>query len=124
MDLHENQSNIWYMHIIDEFTRLSNAVIIRSKTVAVKTFLKHWMSLFGVPRKIFSDNGGEFIGDEFYDMCESFNIKIDTTPSYSPRSNGLCERHNQTHVFKNKREHQMCHGYCISLSSKHQKHPY
>ena len=42
MDLREIQSNIWYMHIIDEFTRLSNAVIIRSKTVAVKTFLKHW----------------------------------------------------------------------------------
>ena len=95
MDLHEIQSNIWYMHIID-FTRLSNAVIIRSKTVAVKRFLKHWVSLFGVPRKIFSDNGGEFIGVEFYDMCDVFNIKIDSTPSYSPWSNGLCEHHNQT----------------------------
>ena len=69
-----------------DFTKLSNAVIIRSKTVAVKTFLKHcfWvrhllkhLSLFGVPRKFFSDNGGEFIGDEFYEMCEAFNIKID-----------------------------------------------
>ena len=28
MDLHEIQSNIWYMHIIDELTRLNNAVII------------------------------------------------------------------------------------------------
>ena len=36
-----------------EFTQLSNAVFIRSKTVAVKTFLKHWVSLFGVPRKFF-----------------------------------------------------------------------
>ena len=71
-------------------------MIIRSKTVAVKVFLKHWVSLFGVPRKIFSDNGGEFIGDEFYDMCEAFNIKIDSTPSNSPWSNRLCERHNQT----------------------------
>ena len=54
------------------------------------------MSLFGVPRKIFSDNGDEFIGDEFYDMCEAFNVKIDSTPSYSPWSNRLCKRHNQT----------------------------
>ena len=53
IDLHEIQLNIWYMHIIDEFTRLSNAVIIRSKTVAVKTFLKHWVSLFGIPRNLF-----------------------------------------------------------------------
>ena len=60
MDLHEIQSNVWYMHIIDEFSRLSNAVIIRSKAVTAKTFLKNWVSLFGVPRKIFSDNGGEF----------------------------------------------------------------
>ena len=29
-------------------------------------------------------------------MCEAFNIKIDSTPSYSPWSNRLCERHNQT----------------------------
>ena len=28
MDLHEIQSNIWYMHITHELTRLSNAVII------------------------------------------------------------------------------------------------
>ena len=80
--------------IIDEFTRLSNAVIIQSKTVAVQTFLKHWVSLFGIPREIFSDNGGEFIGDEFYDMCETFNIKIDSTPSYSPWNNRLCKYHN------------------------------
>ena len=59
------KQSLW---IYMEFTKLSNAVIIRSKTVAVKTFLKHWLSLFGVPRKFFSDNGGEFIGDEFYDM--------------------------------------------------------
>ena len=56
-------------------------MIIRSKTVAVKTFLKHWVSLFGVPRKIVSDNGGDFIGDKFYDMCKTFNIKIDPVPS-------------------------------------------
>ena len=79
-----------------EFTQLSNAVFIRSKTVAVKTFLKHWVSLFGIRRNFFSDNGGKFIGDEFYDMCEAFNIKIDSTPLYSPWSNGLCKHHNQT----------------------------
>ena len=100
MDLHQTVSgtstNLWYMHIIDEFTRYSNAQIIHNKTATVRTFMKGWISLFGAPRKIFSDNGGEFIGDDFVDMCETFGIKISTTPSYSPWSNGLCERHNQT----------------------------
>ena len=29
-------------------------------------------------------------------MCEAFSIKVSGTPSYSPWSNGLCERHNRT----------------------------
>ena len=51
--------------------------------------------MFGAPTRIFSDNGGEFISDSFYEMCEQFNIKVISTLSYSPWSNGLCERHNQ-----------------------------
>ena len=35
------------------------------------------------------------ISDEFYKLYERFNITVITTPSYSPWSNGLCERHNQ-----------------------------
>ena len=64
--------------------------------MSVRTFMKSWISIFGAPRKVFSDNGGEFIGDDFLDMCETFGIKVSTTPSYSPWSNGLVERHNQT----------------------------
>ena len=36
------------------------------------------------------------MGEAFHEMCERFNIKIQTTPAYSPWSNGVCERHNQT----------------------------
>ena len=96
IDLHQLLPNVWYMHIIDEFSRLSNAAIIKSKTETVKMLLMKWISIFGAPNTIFSDNGGEFISDKFYDMCEAFNIKVLTTPSRSPWSNGLCERHNQT----------------------------
>lgn len=35
------------------------------------------------------------MGDSFTEMCEKFNIKVQTTPSKSPWSNGLCEHHNQ-----------------------------
>ena len=58
-------------------------------------FIKNWQSIFGAPKRLFSENGGEFISDEFYEMCERFNIKVITTPSYSPWSNGLCKQHNQ-----------------------------
>ena len=64
--------------------------------MCAKAFIKTWISIFSAPQKIFSDNGGEFISDQFHDVCERFNIKIPTSPSYSPWSNGLCESHNQT----------------------------
>ena len=96
MDLHSLEKNIWYFHMIDEFTRFSNAVIIKSKhpDVIIKNFLRNWISIFGSPSKVFSDNGGEFFSREFVDFCENFNIKVSTTPSESPWSNGICERHN------------------------------
>ena len=53
------------------------------------------MSIFGAPQRLFSDNGGEIISYESYEMSEMFNIKAIPTPSSSPWSYGLCERHNQ-----------------------------
>ena len=37
---------------------------------------KHWISIFGTPNFISSDNGGEYIADDFYDMCGKFDIKV------------------------------------------------
>ena len=86
MDSHQLEENVWYLHIIDEFTRVSNAIIIRNKgtSAVIKKFLQSWISIFGSPNKVFSDNGGEFESEEFKDMCENFNITFTTTPSYSP----------------------------------------
>ncbi|CAG2196706.1 unnamed protein product [Mytilus edulis] len=62
----------------------------------VKKFLESWISIHGSPRRLYSDNGGEFNNDEVRDMAENFNIEVKTTAAYSPWSNGLLERHNQT----------------------------
>ena len=94
VDLHYLGPNTWYLRMIDKFSRFSNAVIIRKKDDSVNMFMKHWISIFGAPNYIFSDNGGEFIGDDFYDMCAKFNIKVSGTASFSPWSNGTCERRN------------------------------
>ena len=102
MDLHQLDVNLRYFHIIDEFSRYGNAVIINSKSsfVSANHSLKNWISLFGCPEQIFSDNGGEFVSKHLPDLRENFNVKILTTPAGSPWSNGLCERHNKilTHM--------------------------
>ena len=97
VDLHQLGISLWYLHIIDEFTRFSAGCITHTKQSSqfVKNFIKHWISIHGAPKRLFSDNGGEFDNDEVRDMAENFNIQVVTTPAYSPWSNGLCERHNQ-----------------------------
>lgn len=98
MDLHEIKPNVWYLHIIDLFSRYSAASIITSKqsNVIAKQFLLTWISIHGPPKSILTDNGREFDNREMHDLAENFNIVVKTTPAYSPWSNGLIERHNRT----------------------------
>ena len=98
VDLHQLEKNLWYLHIIDEFTRYSAGGIIKSKEpkVFAAKFMQLWIAVHGPPKNLYSDNGGEFNNSEVRDMAENFNIEIKNTPAESPWSNGLLERHNQT----------------------------
>ena len=60
----------------------------------IKGIFLSWIAIFGTPRKILSDNGGEFCNGEMREMGEKFNIRILTTSAESPWSNGVCERLN------------------------------
>ena len=84
------------LHIIDVFTRFSAATVIsaKRKVVIVDSILRIWVSTFGSPRTIFSDNGGEFNNELLRDIAELINTKVLTTAAESPWSNGVCERHN------------------------------
>ena len=48
---------------------------------------------FRTPKKLFSDNGGEFNNEQFHSMCKAMNSTVKTTAAESPWSNGLCEPH-------------------------------
>ena len=97
LDLKFHEGHI-ILHVIDHLTRYSSATVCISKEpkTIVKGFIKCWISIFGAPRKVMVDNGGEFANQIFMEMAESFNIRILTTAAYSPWSNGLVERHNAT----------------------------
>ncbi|KAL6481141.1 hypothetical protein MHYP_G00092210 [Metynnis hypsauchen] len=98
VDLHELEPGLWYLHIIDHLTRFSAGSIVKTKKPSeiVNSFNHAWISVHGAPRRLYSDNGGEFNNEEMRDMAENFNIETRTTAAYSPWSNGLLERHNQT----------------------------
>ena len=55
---------------------------------------KHWVSIFGTPRKILSDNGGEFRNELLREVGDLLDVEIMTTAAEAPWANGIVERHN------------------------------
>ena len=86
----------WVLHCIDYLTRFSAAHAVKGKDPdeIIDKFFTIWISMFGPPQRVFSDNGGEFQGEKWESFCEIFNISQKTTAAESPFSNGICERHN------------------------------
>ena len=85
------------LHVIDHATWLSSSVRVPSKKPKdiLRGLFSHWISIYGSTEKFLTDNGGEFLNEEFLELCESFNINFKTTGAEAPWSNGLVERHNQ-----------------------------
>ena len=95
MDLKEFKPGIYFLHVIDLYTRFSLAKVIKRKlpSVIVDNVILMWIaSGLGPPEKFLTDNGGEFCNEIYKEMAEQFNVQTCTTGAQSPWSNGICER--------------------------------
>ena len=93
MDLKMLEDKTWILHAIDTLTRYSGVVPVRSKAAKeiVEKLFRIWISIFGRPNKFITDNGGEFINNDFTEMCQQMDIRLQTSPSESPWCQGLVE---------------------------------
>ena len=94
-----SEGNIGLLVVIDHYTKWTSAVPIRNKTSAtVAKVLEQRVlpNLVFKPRRILSDNGPEFIGEEFRALLASYGIDHQFTTPNQPSSNGLVERANRT----------------------------
>nr|CAD40917.1 OSJNBa0088K19.3 [Oryza sativa Japonica Group] len=85
-----------YLYVaIDKFTKWPEAypVVKIDKHSALK-FIKGITARFGVPNRIITDNGTQFISELFGDYCEDMGIKLCFASPAHPRSNGQVERAN------------------------------
>ena len=69
-------------------------VHIMSSTTTTKTLevLRQTFAAYGLPEQIVTDNGPQFISDEFANFTKANGIKHIRTAPYHPASNGLAER--------------------------------
>lgn len=84
----------YILTIVDRFTRWPEAIPLvdmRASTV-VQAFVEQYVSRFGVPLEITTDQGAQFeskLFEEFNNLIGSHRIR---TTSYHPQANGMVER--------------------------------
>ena len=97
MDLKKLSCNKWILHMIDMHTRYTRSVIINRKESkgVLDKIMKEWIGIFGVPKKLLTDNGGEFTSEEIREVMSFLNVVKLTTGAEAPWQNGLCEKVHQ-----------------------------
>ena len=88
----------YILTFIDHFSRFAEAFPVRNQEASTiaKVLVDQWISRFGCPLQILTDQGTCFEAELFQDLCRLLGIdKVRTTP-YHPSSNGLLERFHRT----------------------------
>lgn len=84
--------------LIDRYTRWPEAIPIadiRAETVA-KSIVKEWVSRFGCPTSIVTDQGTQFESELFRELSRILGFKRKRTTAYNPKANGMLERWHRT----------------------------
>jgi hypothetical protein len=61
-----------------------------------ESFVKNIVLIYGIPNKILTDQGSNFMSDVFKRICRLFKIEKICTTAYHPESNGALERTHKT----------------------------
>ena len=92
------RGNRYVIVMADYFTKWAEAIATpnqEAKTVA-DVFVRHFLTKFGAPRMIHTDQGRNFESRLFAETCKMLGIKKTRTTVYHPQSDGMVERFNRT----------------------------
>ena len=79
-------------------TRFLRCIPLREATseAAASGFLHQWLSLFGVPSVVTSDNGASFTANLWKDIMSKLHIEVKYSALYRPQSIGILERQHRS----------------------------
>ena len=82
----------------DHFTKFAVAVPTRNQTAktTADVFFNHFVMPYGLPMKIHSDQGANFMSKLLQELCCLTGISKSRTTPYHPMGNGITERFNRT----------------------------
>ena len=83
--------------ITDHFMRYAQVVVTKDQTTktVVKVFYECFIAVFGVPMKLLSDRGSNFMSALVEELCATFGIQKCCTTAYHAQCNGQVERFHQ-----------------------------
>jgi len=92
------KGNRFILVITDRFAKLTKCVALRRITAmsVASAIIDAWVSAYGSPDRILSDQGPQFMSDFFISVMEMLGIETVRTTAYHPQTNGQVERYNRT----------------------------
>ena len=94
----ESNGYVYVLVLCDYFTKYIQLIPTRSHTAleCADAIVNNWITLFGAPRSLHSDQAAEFEGQLFKEMCKLLGMKKSRTSPHHPAGDGLCERANRS----------------------------
>ena len=84
--------------IVDHFIRYTRAYVTKDQKAltAAKTLYEGFITIFGAPERILTDQGKAFTSEVVEQFCSQFRISQSTTTVYNPKGNCQMEQAHQT----------------------------
>ena len=92
------RGNRYILTVVDHFTKHVQAYALpdQEAVIIARVFLNEFISRFGVPYIIHTDQGANFESNMFKELFQLLNIKKTRATHYHPQCDGQVERINRT----------------------------